>query len=54
MNDFAAQYLLLPRRVKDDLQAKVCRIKNQMGMRWHKLVEHDGIIRVGPEAKAHM
>ena len=54
MKATADQYLLLPRRVKDDSQAKVCRIKNQIGMRWHKIVEHDGIIRVGQEAKGHM
>lgn len=52
--DLAAKYELLPRQVRDDLQAKVTRIKNQMGMRWHRLVEHDSIIRVDSEAKAHM
>ena len=54
MQNLADNYMLLPRQVRDDLQAKVCRIKTQIGMRWHKTVEHDGIIRVGPEAKAHM
>ena len=54
MKPLADQYVFLPRRVRDDIQAKVQRIKNQIGMRWHKLVEHDSIIRVGPEAKGHM
>ena len=50
----ADQYETLPRNLRDMFQAKMVRLKNQVGMRFHNLVKHDSIVRVGKEIKTQM